>query len=348
MPTYQAIFTTLGLQRLAEAQANYTPLVFTDLAVGDGGGSPTTPDVDQTELVNETARVSVNLIEVDPDNPNQVRVEGLIPAATGGFTIREAGLFNGDNELIAVANYPDIYKPELSDGVSIEEYIRILLVYENPTDAIELTSDLSVVMATRAYVDEKVLHRDFDETAFRIYDDFTSLNANNTIGADIWTKSSAGTETIVDDTAAGAIGAVDFTVNGTGAALNLHYLAVLGLDFYAAARIRVPTKGAATLNYGLDSATAAHDCFFTFDNGSANWKYKVDGSTTTTSVAVSTSYQWLVIKRVNGVIHFLIDDVEVYSGAHSTSITNAGYIHSFSSGGAANLIIDVTKLWIGR
>lgn len=154
--TYYAIFTTLGLQRLAEAAATYTPLVFYEMAVGDGDGSPVTPSASMTGLVNERARVSVNLVEVDPDNPNQVRVEGLIPAATGGFTIREAGVFNADGELIAVANYPPIAKPVPADGVSVEEYIRILLVYENPGDAIELSVDTSVVMATRHYVDEEI------------------------------------------------------------------------------------------------------------------------------------------------------------------------------------------------
>jgi hypothetical protein len=45
----------------------------------------------------------------------------------GGFTIREAGIFNDAGELIAIASYPPIYKPTPGDGVTVEEYIRILL-----------------------------------------------------------------------------------------------------------------------------------------------------------------------------------------------------------------------------
>lgn len=171
MPTYFAIITTLGLQRLAEAQASGNPLVFTDLAVGDGNGSEITPLASMTELVNETARVSVNSVEIAPGAPTTVRVEGLIPAATGGFTIREAGLFNGDGELIAIASYPPIYKPVPADGVSVEEYIRILLVYEETT-AIALTVDTSVIIATRLYVDERddVLEGEVDALDERVAD----------------------------------------------------------------------------------------------------------------------------------------------------------------------------------
>jgi hypothetical protein len=150
---YFAVFTTVGLQRLAEAQASGIPLVFTDLAVGDGDGAEITPSAGMTALVNETARVSINNVDITPGAPDTVRVEGLIPAATGSFTIREAGLFNGDGELLVIASYPPIYKPVPADGVSVEEYIRILLVYSG-TEAVSLTIDTSVVVATRLYVDE--------------------------------------------------------------------------------------------------------------------------------------------------------------------------------------------------
>lgn len=155
MATYYAVITNLGAIRLAAAQATATPLEFTHLAVGDGAGSPITPDAAMTALVNERARVAINNVEVDPDNLDTVRVEGLIPAATGGFTIHEAGLFNGDGELIAVASYPPIYKPVPADGASVEQYIRILFAYLSVTDAIALTVDTSVIIATRLYVDDQ-------------------------------------------------------------------------------------------------------------------------------------------------------------------------------------------------
>lgn len=151
--TYYAIFTTLGLTRLASAQMSGIPLIFSHVAVGDGNGSPITPDPTMTGLVRERARVAVNAVTISPDELNTVRVEGLIPSGTGGFTIREAGLYSNLGDLIAVASYPPIYKPVPADGAIVEEYIRILLVYAN-TGAIALTVDGSVIMATRLYVDD--------------------------------------------------------------------------------------------------------------------------------------------------------------------------------------------------
>lgn len=154
MPTpYYSIFTTLGLTRLAEAHAAGVALVFSHVAVGDGNGAPIVPDAAMTALVHETARVVTNSVSVSPDEPDIVRVEGLIPSATGGFTIREAGLFNRAGELMAIASYPPIYKPVPADGVSVEEYIRILLKYATTT-AIALTTDPDVITATRLYVDD--------------------------------------------------------------------------------------------------------------------------------------------------------------------------------------------------
>lgn len=154
MPTYYAILTSLGVTRLAEAISAGIPLVFYRLAVGDGNGAPITPDATMTALVHEVARVPINNVETSPSEPTVVRIEGVIPSATGGFTIREAGLFNYANELIAVASYPPIYKPTPADGVTVEEYIRILLQPAN-VSAIALTVDPSVITATRLYVDDK-------------------------------------------------------------------------------------------------------------------------------------------------------------------------------------------------
>lgn len=165
-PSYFAKFTTLGLQRLAEAQYSGTPLVFTHVAVGDGGGLPITPSASMTALVNETARVPVNNVEISPDAPTVVRVEGLLPAEMGGFMLREAGLFNHAGELLAVASYPPLYKPLPAEGVSVEGYIRVLLEYAQ-VEAVALTTDPDVVTATRLYVDDRTAG------GLKLWEDFT-------------------------------------------------------------------------------------------------------------------------------------------------------------------------------
>jgi phage-related tail fiber protein len=153
LPAYYAIWTTVGLTRLAAATASGIPVPFAYVAVGDGNGAPITPSAAMTALVNERARVDRNNVDISPDDPHTVRVEGLIPSATGGFTIREAGVFNHAGELLAIASYPPIYKPTPADGVTVEEYIRLSLQYSDVT-AVALTTDPDVITATRLYVDD--------------------------------------------------------------------------------------------------------------------------------------------------------------------------------------------------
>jgi hypothetical protein len=356
VPTYRAIFTTLGLQRLAEAQATYTPLVFEELAVGDGNGSTPTPNAAMTELVNETARVSVNLVEVDPDNPNQVRVEGLIPAGTGGFTIREAGIFNGDNELIAVANYPDIYKPVPADGVSVEEYIRILLVYENPSDAIELTTDTSVVMATRFYVDEEILFRDLDERNVIFREDFL----RSSIDTDLWSLASTGGSsdpTLVHDNAADGSGAAHpLTTGGSGTSTiqgpGIGVQVGTG-DFGFSSRVRIADGGDAENLAGFianNFVSVIGPNVVRFVTGATNWKAVIGGTAYDTGVAWGSTYQWLACRRRDGVIYFYIDGVQVHSEAHTVDMGAVG-IQAKCSAGPANdgsMYNDTLCLWAKR
>jgi len=152
-PAYYARITDLGLVRLAAAQYSGVPLVFAHVAVGDGNGSPITPSPSMTALVHERARVAVNNTAISPDAPHVLRVEGRIPSDVGGFTIREAGLFNVAGELIVVASYPPTYKPEPADGVTVEEYVRVLVEYA-AVEAVQLTTDPSVVTATLRDVED--------------------------------------------------------------------------------------------------------------------------------------------------------------------------------------------------
>nr|EES4122010.1 phage tail protein [Escherichia coli] len=82
--------------------------------------------------------------------------EQIIPENEGGFWIREIGLYDDEGVLIAVANCPETYKPQLQEGSGRTQTIRMILVVTN-TEAITLKIDPSVVLATRKYVDDKVL-----------------------------------------------------------------------------------------------------------------------------------------------------------------------------------------------
>lgn len=58
---FKTIHTKYGLIALSRAESSGTPIQLTTMAVGDGGGNPTVPDWEQTGLVRERYRASINL-----------------------------------------------------------------------------------------------------------------------------------------------------------------------------------------------------------------------------------------------------------------------------------------------
>lgn len=153
---YFAILTNQGAARLANAAALGTRLNLTQMAVGDANGTLPTPDPAQTKLINQKRIAPLNLLTVDPANTSQIIAEQIIPENEGGFWIREIGLYDDDGILIAVANCPETYKPQLQEGSGRTQTIRIILIVSS-TSAITLKIDPSVVLATRLYVDDKII-----------------------------------------------------------------------------------------------------------------------------------------------------------------------------------------------
>ncbi|HBB4111510.1 TPA: phage tail protein [Escherichia coli] len=152
---YYAILTNQGAARLANATMLGSKLNLTQMAVGDANGVLPTPDPAQTKLINQKRIAPLNLLSVDPNNQSQIIAEQIIPENEGGFWIREIGLYDDEGVLIAVANCPETYKPQLQEGSGRTQTIRMILVVSN-TEAITLKIDPSVVLATRKYVDDKI------------------------------------------------------------------------------------------------------------------------------------------------------------------------------------------------
>ncbi|MBQ0534843.1 phage tail protein [Providencia huaxiensis] len=152
---YFALLTKLGENLLAQATALGTKLELTHMAVGDGGGSLPTPDTNQTKLIKEQRRAAINTLFIDEQNKNQIIAEQIIPEKDGGWWIREIGLFDKDGNLIAVANCPETYKPQLVEGSGRTQSIRMVLIVSH-TESVTLKIDPSVVLATRDYVDDSV------------------------------------------------------------------------------------------------------------------------------------------------------------------------------------------------
>ncbi|WP_318372202.1 phage tail protein [Enterobacter sp.] len=153
---YFAILTNQGAARLANATALGTKLNLTQMTVGDANGALPVPDPAQTRLINPKRMAPLNLLSVDPNNASQIIAEQIIPEDVGGFWIREIGLYDDEGVLIAVANCPETYKPQLQEGSGRTQTIRMILIVSSTT-AITLKIDPSVVLATRKYLDDKVI-----------------------------------------------------------------------------------------------------------------------------------------------------------------------------------------------
>ena len=158
MTTFFGILTKVGEAKEANAKALGVPVLITELEVGDGGGISPTPDREQTALIGPKRRAQINRSFVDPNNPAWLVIEQVIPEQFGGWWIRELGVRDADGDLIAVANCPPTYKPQLAEGSARTQVVRMVLQVSSSKD-FTLKVDPSVVLATRTYVDDEVAKR---------------------------------------------------------------------------------------------------------------------------------------------------------------------------------------------
>ncbi|EBG2393659.1 phage tail protein [Salmonella enterica subsp. enterica] len=155
-PKFKTIITDYGKQRLIAAMSpGGTKLTLTQMAVGDGGGNPTNPDTTSTALVNEVWRAAVNSVTVDKKHPNIIIVELLIPAEVGGFWVREAGIYDEFNKLVAICSLPASEKPLLEQGSGRAQTVRMTLIVSD-TSIVNITIDSTTIMATNEYVDNSL------------------------------------------------------------------------------------------------------------------------------------------------------------------------------------------------
>jgi hypothetical protein len=153
--SYLATITNIGLAKIADAIANNTPLNLSTMKIGDGNGNTTTPSETDTDLVRSVYSGAANRIDTDPTDETRIVCELIVPAAEGGFTIREIGVFDSEGDLIAIAQFPPVYKPLPSEGATLDLVARLFLVVAN-TDAITLVIDTAVVVATRQWVNDEL------------------------------------------------------------------------------------------------------------------------------------------------------------------------------------------------
>lgn len=156
MANYKGILTNNGKALIAGATVS-NKINYSHIAVGDGNGSVPVPSETRTALINEKARIALNVVEINPNNTNQIVCEAIIPSNVGGFYIRELGLYAG-NTMVVNASYPPTYKPLADEGSAREINIKLVINIQN-AEVIALYLDDSLIYATREWVNKNYIRR---------------------------------------------------------------------------------------------------------------------------------------------------------------------------------------------
>ena len=151
---YFTVLTDVGKQKLAEAIANETALDFTEMAVGDSNGTSYEPTSDMTALKHVTYRAAIGSMKINAEDKNIMEFEFVVPASTGGFYVREAGLYSSDGTLIAISRLPEQYKADMAEGAGSSMTVRILVAISSDAQ-IYITVPASITYATKTYVAEE-------------------------------------------------------------------------------------------------------------------------------------------------------------------------------------------------
>ena len=160
---FYSVVTDIGIEKINEALETGRKIDLKYIAIGDGNGNYYEPNVNQTELVNETYRAEISSVD-------ELTARARIPFDVGGFYIREAGIFDSENNLILVSKQPETYKPREEQAGFKDIWMKIQLTGINP-NALVLKIDPNIQLCTLEQLLESIRsHKHPDLMAIRIYD----------------------------------------------------------------------------------------------------------------------------------------------------------------------------------
>lgn len=157
--TYAVMMTQAGLAAFADAFANETAITLATVAVGDGGGAPITPTGLETALVNEVDRCGINSVGTDPDHDSWVVVSAELSGDQGGYVIRELGVFDDAGVMMAIASYPEQYKPQLTEGFGEDLTLTLIMAVANAASVTIEAGSSTSSFATTSQVERAIKRR---------------------------------------------------------------------------------------------------------------------------------------------------------------------------------------------
>ena len=161
---YKSLITDIGTAKMANAALEGRKVNIVEMHLGDGGGTYYMPTTDATALVNEVWTGEIASKTINEASPNIIAVKTVVPSNVGGFTVREAGLFDDEGDLIAVCNMPDIGKATLPEGISSSIDIVMNILLTN-VDAVNFVINPTLDPASREDVAEAVAAHNASPTA---------------------------------------------------------------------------------------------------------------------------------------------------------------------------------------
>ena len=146
---FYSLVTNYGAEKQLRCITDGLPFEVTHIALGDGNGRYYEPSTSQTKLVNEVWRGNVEKCEWIE---NRFYCVTTVPAEIGGFDVREAGVFDEENNLLVITKFPETTK-QAPESVTVKQLpIRIELEMSN-TQLAELVINPNLNVVTMDVLD---------------------------------------------------------------------------------------------------------------------------------------------------------------------------------------------------
>ena len=153
---FYSLVTDYGAEKQLKCIKEGLPFEVTSIALGDGNGKYYEPTTTQTKLVNEVWRGNVEKCEW---TDNRFYCVTTVPAEIGGFEVREAGVFDAENNLIVISKFPETTKQAPKSGTVKQLTIRIELELSNKELA-ELVINPNLNVVTMDVLDDLIIKND--------------------------------------------------------------------------------------------------------------------------------------------------------------------------------------------
>ena len=155
MPTFKTLVTDVGQRKITEATMNGGKINIIEAAVGDGNGNYYIPTTSQIELKRETWRGEIAFKQINAENRKIIDVKVIIPADVGNFTVREAGLFDDEGDMIVICNTPSTEKVTAIAGSASTLTLFMHIIFSN-MDVVNIKVEPTIDVMTHDEVEAMI------------------------------------------------------------------------------------------------------------------------------------------------------------------------------------------------